>query len=54
MSHRLNINFEDKDEQTWLDMRSIVAQSAEYRSLNDYIRTAIWLLNKKYAQKDKS
>ena len=41
-----------KDEATRQEMDSLVAQSFEWRSRNDFIWSAIRLLLKKYAQKD--
>ena len=42
----------DKDEATRQEMDTIVAQSAEYRSRNDFIWSAIRFLLKRYAKKD--
>ena len=41
-----------KDEATRQEMDNLIAQSAEYRSRNDFIWSAIRFLLKRYAKKD--
>lgn len=51
---RLNIYFRGRDLETLEDMRRIVVQSFDYRSLNDYILTAIRKWNKEYLPNEKN
>jgi hypothetical protein len=51
---RIAVYVNPRDEKTRQEMDSIIAQSAEYRSRNDYIWTAIKKLNKLYLSNEKN